>query len=66
MVLKIGKIPVSSVPGREESGSFHLAHRFKCNKIALGHHKDDIIQTLLLNIFYSAADQHDASPSTLI
>jgi tRNA 2-thiocytidine biosynthesis protein TtcA len=33
---------------------FRLAHRFKCNKIALAHHKDDIIETLLLNIFYSA------------
>jgi tRNA 2-thiocytidine biosynthesis protein TtcA len=33
---------------------FRLAHRFKCNKVALGHHKDDIIETLLLNIFYSA------------
>ncbi|OGP89787.1 MAG: tRNA 2-thiocytidine(32) synthetase TtcA [Deltaproteobacteria bacterium RBG_16_47_11] len=32
---------------------FQLAHRLKCNKIALGHHKDDIIETLLLNIFYS-------------
>ena len=33
---------------------FNLAHQFNCNKIALGHHKDDIIVTLLLNIFYSA------------
>lgn len=33
---------------------FQLADRFNCNKIALGHHKDDIIETLLLNIFYSA------------
>ncbi len=32
---------------------FQLANRFKCNKVALGHHKDDIIETLLLNIFYS-------------
>jgi tRNA 2-thiocytidine biosynthesis protein TtcA len=30
-----------------------LANRFKCNKVALGHHKDDIIETLLINIFYS-------------
>jgi tRNA 2-thiocytidine biosynthesis protein TtcA len=33
---------------------FRFAQRFKCNKIALAHHKDDIIETLLLNIFYSA------------
>ena len=32
---------------------FQLANRFKCNKVALGHHKDDIIETLLINIFYS-------------
>ena len=33
---------------------FSLAERFGCNKVAFGHHKDDIIETLFLNIFYSA------------
>ncbi len=33
---------------------FQLAQQFQCNKIALGHHQDDIIETFLLNIFYSA------------
>ncbi|HVP78133.1 MAG TPA: ATP-binding protein [Thermodesulfobacteriota bacterium] len=33
---------------------FTLAQRFGCNKVAFGHHKDDIIETLLLNMFYSA------------
>lgn len=31
---------------------YELAHRQHCNKIAYGHHKDDIIETLLLNIIY--------------
>jgi tRNA 2-thiocytidine biosynthesis protein TtcA len=33
--------------------TFQMAHELRCNKVALGHHKDDIIETLLLNIFYS-------------
>lgn len=32
---------------------FDLASRFKCNKIAFGHHKDDLLETLFLNMFYS-------------
>ena len=32
---------------------FEIADELNCNKIALGHNKDDIIETLFLNIFYS-------------
>ena len=30
---------------------FQVAHKLGCNKIALGHHKDDIVQTILMNLF---------------
>ncbi|MGB5989125.1 MAG: ATP-binding protein [Marinifilaceae bacterium] len=29
---------------------FELADEYKCNKLALGHHKDDAIETLLMNM----------------
>lgn len=32
---------------------FELANQFNCQKIALGHHKDDIIETLLINMFFA-------------
>ncbi|MBW1711008.1 MAG: tRNA 2-thiocytidine(32) synthetase TtcA [Deltaproteobacteria bacterium] len=32
---------------------FELARDFDCCKLALGHNRDDLIETLLLNIFYS-------------
>ena len=32
---------------------FELAHELECNKLALGHNMDDIIETLFLNMCYS-------------
>ena len=32
---------------------FELAKQWDCKKIALGHHKDDLIETLLINMFYA-------------
>ena len=31
---------------------FEVAHRFGCTKVALGHHLDDIVETILLNLFF--------------
>lgn len=32
---------------------FEAARSLGCNRVAVGHHKDDLIETLLLNAFYS-------------
>ena len=32
---------------------FELAREFRCNKLALAHNKDDVIETFLLNIFFA-------------
>ncbi len=34
---------------------FETAAELKCNKVALGHHKDDIIETFFLNLLYGAS-----------
>jgi tRNA 2-thiocytidine biosynthesis protein TtcA len=32
---------------------YSAAERLQCNKIALGHHRDDALETLMMNLFYS-------------
>jgi tRNA(Ile)-lysidine synthase TilS/MesJ len=32
---------------------FELADELSCNKVALGHHKDDIAETMLMNLIYN-------------
>jgi tRNA 2-thiocytidine biosynthesis protein TtcA len=32
---------------------YNTAQKFGCTKIALGHHRDDILQTLMLNLFFA-------------
>lgn len=34
---------------------FQMASHLECNKVALGHHKDDMIETFFLNVLYGAS-----------
>jgi tRNA 2-thiocytidine biosynthesis protein TtcA len=43
---------------------YHLADDLGCTKIALGHHRDDAIETLLLNLFF--AGSMGAMPAKLV
>lgn len=38
---------------RRRQRLFEVADQLGCNKLALGHHKDDLIETLFINMFYA-------------
>jgi tRNA 2-thiocytidine biosynthesis protein TtcA len=45
-----------SICARLKRGTLYsLAQRFECNKLALGHHLDDFVETLLLNQFFAGS-----------
>ena len=67
--VEIGEKPTSdpSLKGREFNNPcflcswyrrktlFNVAQEIGCNKIAFGHHRDDILETLLMNLIYQGA-----------
>jgi tRNA 2-thiocytidine biosynthesis protein TtcA len=51
--LKPGQTPCSLCSRFRRGVIYGLADELGCSKIALGHHMDDLIETLVLNMFYS-------------
>lgn len=51
--MKDGSVPCSLCARLRRGALSGAAQKLNCNKIALGHHLDDFIETLLLNQFFS-------------
>lgn len=51
--LRPGQTPCSLCSRFRRGVLYNLAQDFGCSKIALGHHADDLIETLIMNLFFS-------------
>ena len=52
-MLKPGQTPCTLCSRFRRGVLYNLAADLECTKIALGHHADDLIETLVMNLFYS-------------
>ncbi len=53
--IKNEKNPCYVCARKRRGNLYNKANELGCNKIALGHHFDDVIETIMLNIFYAGS-----------
>lgn len=62
-VIPDGETPCSLCARLRRGVLYRVASEIGATKIALGHHREDILETLFLNMFYGGQAQGDAAQS---